>query len=220
MRALSSALLFMFAFTAALPAQLFPGHPVENLGGGLAGISGIPTMAVDGMLAPGETVVFTLDNAAPNSVAVLVVGLTIINLPIFGGVLIPNPEVLTSTTTDATGHAEVAFTWNEDLMLTTFWQWGVIDAAAVEGWSISNALAVTGNTWDLKDGGISWGKLWQSTNRLSIKVTKNNGSTTTWTWDANTSSYTDGQGNQLQVSSTGGSIQITGGQHQGAYSVH
>lgn len=114
--------LAVFLFAAAAPAQFLPGYPVENLGGGLAGIDGIPSMGVSGMLAPGEEVLFTIDNAAPNTTATLVVGSTIANVPAFGGIIIPNPEILLTTTTDASGHGEIAVAWSQPLMATTFWQ--------------------------------------------------------------------------------------------------
>lgn len=145
------------ALSALAHAQVLPGYPVENLGGGLAGSNGVPQMSVSGMLAPGETVVLTIDNAAPNAIATLVVGSTIANIPAFGGIVIPNPEILLPAITDSAGHAEISLVWSEALMSTTFWQWGAVDAGAVEGWSLSNALAIVLRPWNLKksDGTIA-----------------------------------------------------------------
>jgi len=214
--------LGLVALATAVPAQFLPGYPVENLGGGLAGTNGIPSMGVAGMLAPGDNVVFSLDNAAPNTIATLVVGSSIANVPIFGGIIIPNPEILLTATTDATGHAEIIVPWTEGLMGTTFWQWGAVDSGAVQGWSMSNAVAVTGNTWKLTDtNGSNWGKLHQSADQKDITVTDTSGQITSWAWDAPNNNYTDGQGNSLVVG--GGqsvTINISGGTHAGAYSVH
>jgi hypothetical protein len=221
-RQVKSALTALFLASWVL-GQALPGSPaVDNLGGGLAGVSGIPQMSASGMLSPGEVVVFTVDNAAPNALATLVMGGSIINLPIFGGVLIPYPDILLTTTTDSNGHAQLAVTWTEGLMTTSYWQWGAIDGVAIEGVSLSNALAVTGGSWELKSpGGVKWGKLEQDASGLSIKVTKDDGSVTSWAKHATGSWYEDGNGNNLTIGSgQPATINITGGQHQGAYTAH
>lgn len=86
---------------------------------------------------------------------------------------------------------------------------------------MSNALAVTGNEWTLKSGGSTWGKIHQSANKKTIKVTKSDGSITTWVFKAGTTWFEDGLGNKLTISTgQSTSVNITGGQHSGVYSAH
>lgn len=203
------------------PAQFLPWRPVESLGGGLAGVSGVPSISVSGMLAPGEVVVFSVDNAAPNAVVVLVVGASIINLPIFGGIIIPSPDVLISTTSDSSGHAEVSIPWTAGLMTTSFWQWGVTDPSAVEGVAISKAVAVNSNEYSLTDAtGTYWGKIRQSADGKVITIVKHDGSITSWARATGTTWFEDGNGNKLTLTAAGSStsVHIDGGQHAGVYS--
>lgn len=197
---------------------------VENLGGGLAGTEGIPNLDVTGVFAPGNEVVFSISQAKPNTNFVLVAGATIVNLPIFGGILIPNPELLVPGATDAQGHAQVALTWQIPLGVTYF-QFGVVDPSAVEGWALSNAISVRSGPEDVKQGGLTVGEIeWNKglvkgfTLRIGALPLQ---SVSSWHYDPNDGLYHDTAGNTAlhhSLQGVGEVVDISAGsQHAGRY---
>ena len=68
--------------------------PWNDLGNGLAGTLGIPLLTGDGAMVQGATHTTHLSNALPGSSAIMVLGLSAINLPAKGGILVPNPDIL------------------------------------------------------------------------------------------------------------------------------
>jgi len=76
----------------------------ENLGFGLAGAGGVPSLAGKGSLEPLFPVELSLSGAAPLSTGFLVIGTTQVNLPFLTGILVPAPNLLiTGLPTDASG---------------------------------------------------------------------------------------------------------------------
>lgn len=135
------------AFPLALDFTLVSPSPWTNLGGGLAGVSGIPQLVGTGTLAAGSAGTLTLTSARPTAPAVLFLSLTSAPTPLYGGVLVSFPPVVAvPLVTDAIGTLPLPFTWPAGVQSATslYFQYAVQDAAAVKGVSLSNALrAVT-----------------------------------------------------------------------------
>lgn len=121
---------------AAASAQQF-----VNLGNGHPGVSGVPSLSAEGALQSGTPVNVQLRDAAPNSPVWFAAGLTTIYLPLFGGILVPYPEVVAHFTTDGQGKASFSFTC-PDYEDALFAQCMVLDPASVRGFSFSNALSM------------------------------------------------------------------------------
>lgn len=117
--------------------------PWVDLGFGLAGVSGVPTLIGTGSLQAGTTATLLLADAAPTAPAALIIGATPSFVPFLGGVLVPSPNlVLVGLLTDATGALTLAGTWPPAIPTgtTIYFQMWIQDAAAVFGTAASNGL--------------------------------------------------------------------------------
>jgi hypothetical protein len=114
-----------------------------DVGRGLAGVNGVPVLTGSGPLTAASTITWTLANARPNAAAVFVIGLTRAQLPLFGGVLVPSPDLLVVVPTDAAGVANLQVYLAQGLRSGTevAVQAWVFDPAGPLGWSASNAVA-------------------------------------------------------------------------------
>ena len=113
-----------------------------DLGGGLAGVAGIPKLAGSGTLKAGSHASLNLNQAKPFALAVLAVGLSAANLPFKQGVLVPQPNYL-FTLPPTSGQGDLALNFNWPGMpsnVAMYWQFLVKDPAAPAGVAISNAL--------------------------------------------------------------------------------
>lgn len=122
------------------------GGPFSDLGSGLAGSGGVPQMFGDGSLAGNSPTLIGLSNAAPNTVAFLGVGSVNVNVPFFGGNLIPSGDVaILPLATNNVGFLPYSFSWPDGLApgADLFWQYWVVDASGPEGLTASNALVCT-----------------------------------------------------------------------------
>lgn len=122
--------------------------PWTDLGSGLAGVSGVPSLVGTGTLVPGSAGDLTLTNAAPLKFAVLFVSFASTPTPFKGGTLVTVPPLLgIGFTTSGTGGLLLPWaSWPAGLPTGTalFFQCAIVDAAAPVGVSLSNALkAVT-----------------------------------------------------------------------------
>ena len=112
-------------------------------GSALAGVSGNPVLAGTGTMKAGTQQIIDLTNAAPNAVAILFAAATSVPTAFKGGVILPNTAIPpTFGATDATGAISFRF-----VLAASFpsggeaWlQWGIQDAAAIKGVSLSNAI--------------------------------------------------------------------------------
>ena len=120
----------------------------DDLGGGLPGVDGVPVLSGEAETGspsvpwPYAQVHLSVIGA-PNSVAYFVLGLDVVYLPIFGGILVPRPDLITAVSTGTSGLATVDIRW-PNVTGPIYVQVGVADAAAVEGIAFSNTLAITG----------------------------------------------------------------------------
>ncbi len=126
-------------------ARLDAPPPWSDLGGALAGASGTPMLAIDGAPAAGTLLVMELTGVAPSAPVFLVGGVSVANLPFKGGVLVPDPLVVTLLWSGPAGDLSLAapfpagFPGGIPLVLQAW----VADAGGPAGFAASNALCAT-----------------------------------------------------------------------------
>ena len=109
----------------------------------LAGVSGSPSLEGSGDLSAGSSNSVDLTNAAPNATAGLFLGFGSIPLPFKGGTLKPNPFVTpVFVSTSPAGAIPLSFVMPAGIPAGgEIWvQWAIVDAAAIYGVSLSNAV--------------------------------------------------------------------------------
>lgn len=121
-----------------------------NLGNALAGTNGLPTLAGGGNLTAGSPITVTLANARPNSSALLVTGLSQLNAPFLGGVLVPNvatTNFVLPLATNSSGAILLPTTWPSGIPAgtTIVLQYWIVDPVGVFGVAASNGLLGTAN---------------------------------------------------------------------------
>jgi len=126
----------------------------ENLGGGLAGVSGVPQLDGTGTLVPGDPAFLTLTQAKSMSTAILFVSDVSDPLPFFGGSLVAYPALLmVPLVTDAAGSIALVAPWPAGLTGKTFYfQYVVPDDAA----PMDVALSQTVKAVTLPEGLEAW----------------------------------------------------------------
>jgi hypothetical protein len=120
------------------------GAPWSDLGFGLAGAGGVPTLFATGSLVPGSPGTLDLTGAAPSATAFLFLSFTSTPTPFKGGTLAPVPVALTiPMVTNVTGAIPLSWaSWPDGLPpgTTLYLQYAVADAGAPAGTALSNAL--------------------------------------------------------------------------------
>lgn len=116
-----------------------------DLGLGKVGGNGVPELAGSGPLVRGSANQLALTSAAPSSIATLVFGLSAMNAPFKGGMMVPLPQVLIVLTTNAAGALTLPFTMTSGLPAGSelYFQFWIADAGASFGFSASNGLRGT-----------------------------------------------------------------------------
>jgi hypothetical protein len=111
------------------------------LGSALAGAAGPPQLTGTGVLGSGSSNHIDLAGSNPSSPATLVFGLSQLNAPFKGGVLVPDPLMLLPFTTSGAGTLSLPFTLPAvPPGLDMIFQYWIQDAAASKGFAASNAL--------------------------------------------------------------------------------
>jgi len=134
--ALSGAIFVMF-----LDAGLW-----TDLGNGLAGTPGTPTLEGIGSMVAGDGVRLIVSDALPIATTGIVVGLSELNAAFKGGLLVPAPDVLLlGLLTDGSGTLSLPGLWPPGLPSNTslFLQAWIADAGGPVGFSATNALSAT-----------------------------------------------------------------------------
>jgi hypothetical protein len=113
-----------------------------DLGNGLAGTNGEPTLSGDGPQTGGSLTTLSVDDGLPNGQAYLVLGLDLLNAPFKGGVLVPDDDVvLGPLPLDGNGDIDIQWTWAALPAGTSlFWQMWIPDAGGPVGFAATNAL--------------------------------------------------------------------------------
>lgn len=136
-----------FGYSFAIDTVTF--HRTEgwaDLGDALSGVQGDPALVGAGSPSSGEAISLTIVSGPPSGSATLVVGLTPLNAPFKGGVLVPSPDLLvTGLPLDASGAAVLPAVWPSGIpagfrVLLQAW---MPDAAAPQDLSATNALRIT-----------------------------------------------------------------------------
>jgi len=118
------------------------GDPWDDLGQGLAGARGTPWLDLDGALVPGGTVDLDVYGTLPFTTGFHVVGASELNLPLFGGTLVPMPDLMFRFGTDARGEESLTATVPPgipsgfDIVLQSW----ILDPAAPQGLAATNAV--------------------------------------------------------------------------------
>lgn len=123
----------------------FDTAPWTDLGQAKPGVAGPPRLVGGGALSAGSLGQLDLSDAAPSSVATLIVGLTPVNTPLLAGVLIPTPQLFLALPTDASGRTTLPFVWPAGVPAATtlFMQYWIQDSSATFGYAASNGLLGT-----------------------------------------------------------------------------
>ncbi len=122
-------------------------NPWIDLCGGLAGSQGKPQLETAGMLVAGAPATFEVSGAAPSTLAVLVIGLTQVDVPFKGGTLVPGTDILLGLGTDTFGSFKLTAPWPTGVP-SDFSLWAqawITDAAGPVGFSATNAVTATTN---------------------------------------------------------------------------
>lgn len=115
-----------------------------DLNGGVPGALGLPTLTGRGTINNATPLTLTASNYAAPTVGLLVIGGAAINVPVFGGLLVPSPDV-TLTLVGTTGEVVHDASWLANLSPGTevWFQAAFLDPAAAAGLAASNAVKVT-----------------------------------------------------------------------------
>jgi hypothetical protein len=123
-----------------------PFHPWKDLGQGLAGIAGVPTLTGEGSLEAGTPTTLAVAGAKPRAKCILVLGASALNAPFKGGTMVPHADMyLGLFLLDVDGALELQGAWPAGIPsgLQTWLQVWLLDAAGPLGWSATNGLRAT-----------------------------------------------------------------------------
>lgn len=121
----------------------------SDLGQGLAGTNGVPTLTGSGILVAGSPTSIQLNNALGSSTAFLMIGVSALNAPLLGGTLVPNVVgpggLVVSLPLPPNGSLALNTNWPAGLPSGTsvYLQYWIADPGAVFGASASNAIVGT-----------------------------------------------------------------------------
>jgi hypothetical protein len=115
--------------------------PWRTLGSGLKGGSEMPNLAGAGSLVPGSATRLSVRGAPANKPAWGVVGFSQMNLPLFGGTVVPAPDLVVPLKSNAQGQIDLNFAWPSiqagSELCFQFW---CFDPGAPQLFSATNAL--------------------------------------------------------------------------------
>lgn len=112
-----------------------------DLGGSLAGTNGPPHFAATGELAAGQPFQLTVSNGVPSGSATLVLGTSVLNAPVKGGIMVPSPLVLVpGLALDPAGTLALPAVWpGAPAGLDIVIQFWIADAGGPKGFAATNA---------------------------------------------------------------------------------
>jgi len=124
---------------------ILAGASWEDVGGGLAGFLGTPSVDGTGIMTAGSTLTLQLGNTLPVTTAYLVLGLGQVGVPFKGGVLVPTPDVVLGGLSVVSQSLELSTTFPPGVpsgsqLVYQFW---VQDVTGPAGFTASNGLVST-----------------------------------------------------------------------------
>ena len=125
------------------PYTVNAGDPWTDLGGGLAGVSGIPQVVGTGPLTTASAGSLTLTSAAPSAMSSLFIALASTPTPFKCGTLVPVPIAFQFVLfTNGSGGISLPWaSWPAGLSgQSVYFQYAIADGAAICGVSLSNAV--------------------------------------------------------------------------------
>jgi len=134
---------WLSGWTASTAYGFTPSEPWCDLGGGLSGTTGNPVAAGSGSFTAGSSITVTVSNAPAGGLALLGWGVARADLPVLGGVVVPNPSTGDVLFAFADGGGNAGFTFPIPAGLASgpvYFQWGTADSGAPQGFAFSNAL--------------------------------------------------------------------------------
>ena len=130
-------------------------HPVSSTGTWLLDTAGVaaagakaPVLTADGPIAAGQAATFALRGAAPAVPVLFVVGTSAARLPMKGGVLVPQPDLLVvGVATDGAGQAVLSGAWPLDMPagIELWFQGWMPEPTAPAGFAATNGLHAIGS---------------------------------------------------------------------------
>jgi FG-GAP-like repeat len=117
----------------------------KTAGHALGGVHGDPFCTGAGSLVGGTPVTIRLSNARENATAWFLAGVSAIDAPFKGGVLVPDPAVVVALNSGPSGALTVPGTWPTGIPsgVGVHIQWWIADAAGPAGFAASNAITGT-----------------------------------------------------------------------------
>jgi hypothetical protein len=118
-------------------------YPFQDLGSALGGSQGDPLLVGEGTLEAGSIGRARLSNARASTPMFLVAGLSAWNLPLFGGTLVPAPDLVCSYTSSGSGDLDLylpAMPTGIPGPSSYYMQFWIFDPTGPEGATASNAL--------------------------------------------------------------------------------
>lgn len=130
------------SFNGAVDYYALATGPWSYISAGLAGGHGKPCLLGTGPLIAGTATKLTLIQAAPVSATAIVIGLSAVNLPLKGGVLVPMPAYVLWATTDSAGALALSLPWPTGAWsgLALYFQTWIPDVTGPAGYTSSNAV--------------------------------------------------------------------------------
>jgi hypothetical protein len=127
----------------AYARDMHVGGTYADLGFGLAGTSAlVPRLTGTGPMCGNTTVTLSLEDALPNTTALLVLGITTLYVPFKGGTMVPDDTlIMGGYPTGTQGAIHLTGFWPPIAPpLTLYAQYWVVDPAGPVGWSATNGL--------------------------------------------------------------------------------
>jgi len=117
----------------------------DYLGHSLAGVNGDPLLVGSGPLTPSSAFAISLTNAAQATTAYLVIGLSQLNAPFKGGVLVPSVFQIIPLPTNASGELSFGGTLSAGAPsgVSLYFQYWIVDGLGPLGFSASNGMSGT-----------------------------------------------------------------------------
>ncbi|QDU65038.1 hypothetical protein [Engelhardtia mirabilis] len=121
------------------------GTGVADLGFGLAGAAGAPSLEVETTFGVHPNFSLQVTNAASNALAANVFGFSTVQVPLLGGTLVPGADFIINSVTGANGSVLLDLAWptNFPVGSEVFTQTWILDPTATQGFSASNGLKLT-----------------------------------------------------------------------------